>query len=279
VGPVGKCALFVALCATACRLPLPEIDPGACPEGYVHVPPATEVGVEAGFCVAKYEMKQGAGELPLAEAGGLPWVSLTQPAAVAACERLGPGYALISNPEWIALAREIERTDANWYSGRLNRGHSEKPEEALEAGGDDDPCHGLPASCDEATWHFTRRTHRLRSGAVVWDLAGNVHEWVDWWLTEDRAGPLGLQWQELNTSTPTEAMPAASFRSEDEALRKDDGIGAYWPHEEPQCGAATRGGAWDYGSLAGIYTLTFNMWPDSQKDFVGFRCVWRDGTR
>ncbi len=154
-----------------------------CPDGFVGVPELDDYATSS-FCVAKYEMKS-----PVASvAAGLPQVSINRDAAIAECASLGAGYDLISNDEWQAMARNIEGVESNWtgLSGlfalpppELLRGHSDgDPNGPLAASTDDDPCAGTLAVCDGTQWAQQRRTHTLSNREVIWDVSGNVSEWV-----------------------------------------------------------------------------------------------------
>ena len=81
----------------------------------------------------------------------LPWGSLTQPEAKTACTNLKfingvtNKYDLISNPEWMTVAYEIENLAVNWSdnqvgSGMLNQGNSQiSPSSPLAVTNPNDP--------------------------------------------------------------------------------------------------------------------------------------------
>ncbi|MEY5059663.1 MAG: hypothetical protein RJA51_1410, partial [Actinomycetota bacterium] len=64
--------------------------------------------------------------------------------------------------------------------GSMNRGHSDNsPANSLAADPNDaNPCFGTGQNCSDSTWNTQRRTHVLSNGQVIWDVAGNVWEWV-----------------------------------------------------------------------------------------------------
>jgi formylglycine-generating enzyme required for sulfatase activity len=165
------------------------------------VGPNTDVLVSDAFCVSKYEMKilgdnngnqaYSAAFVADSRSSGTPWVNINRDQTITECQALG--YDLISNAQWQAVAREIELAQTagvylNWSSGStsganaLNRGHSDSgPGNSLAASLDSDPCFGTgQVSCANNTnADFTqKRTHALASGEVIWDVAGNVYEWV-----------------------------------------------------------------------------------------------------
>ena len=88
-----------------------------CPPGYVLVPADRTLGTEV-FCVAAYEMKRG-NAYAVSRASGLPWANIDALAAYEECGELRDpdsgldeytgDFALISNDEWMAVARNIEK--------------------------------------------------------------------------------------------------------------------------------------------------------------------------
>ncbi len=232
------------------------------PANFVLVTADPSVGTHQDFYVAKYEMKivgRDDGDVEYDEAheaesraSGIPWQWVNQVQAKAECEALGEGFALLTNEEWMTIARSIEANPLNWSDqqahpsgatdAQLNVGHTcrvgtlgsqcrmdQFPHsgEGLPASVDDDEgCYGyFPISGeDEAPildangWNAYRRTFYLADGAVIWDFSGNVWEWVDWYvpLAEDRAFPDGEitdDFVEINLCEATDAMPDESFKS------------------------------------------------------------------
>jgi hypothetical protein len=145
-----------------------------CPSNYAAVPANPSLGVTNGFCVAQFEMKNVA-SVATSQAAGGPWVSVNQTNAKTACTSLGTGYDLISNPEWLTIAYEIEKTASNWSSGvvgtgMLNRGHSDSsPNSALAVTDTNDPYTETGNNSGQAAgsgWE-QKRTHTLSNGQVV----------------------------------------------------------------------------------------------------------------
>lgn len=146
-----------------------------CPEGFIPVPGNhlyNTMSEKGGFCVAKYEMKMdytgdGIGNLvldfPDCNSGSLtvntwgydncpdghivstpqgsPLVKVTHEETIFACESIGG--SLITNNEWMTIARNIELVSENWSENKIGRGfinigHSDNdPPKALEASLDD----------------------------------------------------------------------------------------------------------------------------------------------
>ena len=156
-----------------------------CPANFVGVPSLTDYTTNS-FCVMKYEAKNDGSGNAISQAGSTPWRSITRNGSITECTDLGAKYDLITNDEWQSIARNIERVKSNWKngtvgdSGGLSTGHSDSsPAVYLPADSDDNnACHQTGQTCNSSDWDSQRRTHTLSNGEVVWDLAGNVAEWV-----------------------------------------------------------------------------------------------------
>ena len=165
-----------------------------CPENFVAVPALTDY-TEKSFCVMKHEAKNAGADttgdatddIPVSKAAGTPWVDINWNNSLQKCEDLGAtSYDLISNDEWQSIARNIENVASNWSTGvvgnegGLNQGHSDNtPSNPLMASSDDNKaCENTGQTCSSSTWDSQRRTHTLSNGEVIWDMSGNVDEWI-----------------------------------------------------------------------------------------------------
>ncbi len=246
-----------------------------CPAGYVQVP-ALAGYTTTDFCVAKYEMKNNSGAQ--SEAAGSPWVSVDRPTAISACTALGAGYDMISNAQWQTIARNIADTAGNWstgtaYDGELSRGHSDNsPASALVANIDDaQGCDGTGQTCSNVVWDNQRRTHTLSNGQVVWDIGGNVWEWVkdDNSVSQGADGyistfNLGDSRQNNFGNDQFCASPSATPYC---------GFGHGWMNYS--AGAVCRGGDWNYGTITGVFAAVLNVGPSATDTTLGFRCVYQ----
>jgi len=264
----------------------------ACPDGYVQVACNADVDTTANFCVAKYEMKCAADATGAActgaavsQAANKPWVNISQTAAISQCSSLGANYHLITNPESMTIARNIETTASNWStgtvgSGNLSRGWSASVADDGYANTAVAPSTGASClyntaadSCGLTGTHLYKRTHTISNGEVIWDFSGNVSEWNDWNVVTDKASPQSA-YIDINTvAVPTATMTAATFQSTNNTLTAiTNAIGKYFPGLDGAGGAALRGGNESDGSNAGVFALILLFVPSSPDPTIGFRC-------
>ena len=241
---------------------------GSCPEGYVLVAGNPDYSTPApsdNFCVMKYAASNGGNGAAVARQGMTPWVNINRSSAATACAANGPGYHLITNAEWMTIARDIEANPVNWNrgegpvgTGTLSRGNSNS-NAASATSTDDNPYSGTGITNGDWT---NKRTHTLSTDEVIWDMAGNVWQWVSDPLT--RVGQ--SQWQEMSI------LPDANDRllfGPSGAFTSIHGIGQIVPGS---AGAVLRGGAWGDGASAGVFAAYLNDSATDSDDYVGFRC-------
>ena len=106
----------------------------SCPTGWVLVPGNSSFGTED-FCVMKYEAKLDATtKNPVSVAAGAPWVNISWYEAKNACKRVGAH--LITDPEWMTIARNIEALAINDMDDdagvQLATGHSDNSPAATQ---------------------------------------------------------------------------------------------------------------------------------------------------
>ena len=116
-------------------------DRGSCPTGYILVPGSAAFGTND-FCIMKYEAKKDGSKNPVSEAAGTPWVSVDWYEARAACQRAGAH--LVTNAQWMTVARNIESTTINDMDAdaalQLATGHSDNsPANSLASTAGADP--------------------------------------------------------------------------------------------------------------------------------------------
>lgn len=252
----------------------------SCPTGYVGVPAMVPYTYRY-FCVSKYEMKKDPdGNTPVAAPAGDLWVSVTRANARIACQGLGVNYDLISNEQWQSIVRNIASVASNWSSGTvasgaLNNGHTDNtPNTQLDAVADDnDACSGTGQTCSSTVWDAQRRTHKLSNGNVIWDLGGNLAEWV----TNDNT---------VNYTTDTFISQITSgdrkqiaYGAATETICGTPAVGPYCGMGKGlfsggDIGSMSRGGTYSVGTDAGIFTTDTRDQPANYWTDTGFRCVY-----
>ncbi|MDD2796868.1 MAG: prepilin-type N-terminal cleavage/methylation domain-containing protein [Candidatus Pacebacteria bacterium] len=264
-------------------------------------------------CVMKYEAKgkNSSGTVDDGHAGlnpasyeavsvaeGRPWVGnatagdanrLEWQYAKDACEAIGAH--LITNAEWMAIARDIESVDSNWdKSGAkdiLNRGNSNKSQSYV-ASTDNNPYTGTAGD-----W-INKRTHTLSNGQVIWDIAGNVWEWVDEIRTTSEldsyfknvSGVSNNAWHEYklaNLFNNATKLPYSMAGFLGAYNGEDNGVGKIYIRYTASADnsnkgdtarhAFLRGGHWNYGANAGVFALDLSYSPSYSNGHIGFRCA------
>jgi len=299
--------------------------PLSCPEGYVPVPGNHLYGTmneRGGFCVSKYEMKMdangdGKGNLvadyPDCNTGSLtyntysyelcptpgtlvstpegsPIARISQTEAIAACAAVG-GH-LITNDEWMTIARNIEQVPSNWSTGVVGEGYLPRGNSSSS---------GAMEGFDELSG-TTKRTLTLTNGEVIWDLAGNVWQWTSdtiqrkdqpdgfnnaddsnfttgfdyfdyskgggeaQYISSDNLGNTTLEYKDLFLLTSNNYNAA------------DNGVGRIYTYSDFGDTSTTvysflRGGGWGSGTNAGVLGLRLNFTPGGRGSVVGLRCV------
>ncbi len=270
----------------------------SCPNNYIAVPGNATVGATADFCVMKYEAKNDGSGNAISQAETTPWDSISQADAKTECTDLNTlngvqeKYDLISNAEWMAIARNIENVGTNWTGGSVGSG-------CLMRGnvGGTSACTGGNSGYDGPNPDFgTSRSDNgtaqlvLSNGQVIWDFSGNMWEWVDWTLggslstsmmqadkpyVSGDAGPVDA-WRELNAIDVFSSLaPTTSLLPTNPTYGDAQGVGSYWSGISGGAGTALRGGSWNQPTIAGIFFLWVGDPNPSPFNAVGFRCVYR----
>ena len=262
-----------------------------CPANFVGVP-SLEGYTTHSFCVMKYEAKNDGSGGAISQAAGTPWVNISRNESITECTDLGGNgkYDLITNDEWQSIARNIELVGSNWKNGSvgdtegLSTGHSDGVPGGPQAASSDDnnACHETSDPCDGSTWHSQRRTHTLSNGEVVWDMAGNVNEWVKDTNTVNYGSNLSIS-QITDTTHPTPgSLSGGTTTTERKAkghfgpsgdytnLNSDPwgGFGYGWLNGNAD--GVVRGGT---VNLGGVFTVAW-VSVSSKVHARGFRCVY-----
>ena len=120
------------------------------------------------------------------------------------------------------------------------------------------------------------RTQVLPNGQIIWDIAGNVAEWVDEIANADD-GPISSTpasgWLEYPNIVKYNNM--SFVRPSGYNWTSANGIGQVYTDYD--AGAAlrgfARGGSWQDGAKAGVFALDLSHSPNEAGDSIGFRCA------
>jgi prepilin-type N-terminal cleavage/methylation domain-containing protein len=251
-----------------------------CPTGYIKVP-GNSLYKTKDFCVMKYEAKAGSATVAATtQAIGLPQINISQSNSITSCSLNGAGYGLMSNAEWMTIARNIEAQASNWTggavgSGVLWRGHTDNnPSSALAASTDNDPYSGT----NDSSPSIERRTYTLSNGEVIWDLSGNVWEWLsDTIQGQDKpntnSGGLWQEWRDINNYGALSYDLTSPSNSE---WNSSQNMGQYYAGSLTGGPFAFRRGVnWDDTSNSGIFSLRLTDSTSFTNIYYGFRCVLR----
>ena len=230
------------------------------------------------FCVMQYEAKKdGTTGLPVSTAAGTPWVSISWYSAKGACQ--SAGAHLITPGEWTTIARNIEAQSSNDIDGaagiQLATGHTDNsPANALASDGSD-PYYGTGDSSGGAytaggAGSSQKRTHDLSNSNVIWDLAGNVWEWVDM-QCDTTAWYNSGAWVDWTNANLTDWEKLVSGPSG--SLIGTNGAGRYYGCSTTG-NALLRGGDWGDTSDAGVFAANLNDAPSNVNGDFGFRCSY-----
>lgn len=254
--------------------PNPPILPEACPTGFIQAP--------GNFCVMKYEAKEGTDGKPVSQADLTPWTGTYAEDAKEACQSLGPKYDLISNEEWMIIAQDAEVQDANWTggvkgSGCLFRGNNGQPA-PWNPCGYGDGAGGIHFGDRSAYESSSRAKMVLSNGEEIWDMAGNVSEWIDWTKGGDfDLSPLtcsqtSRELKDIAVDEPACSLSTSEYMPSDITLTSAQGAGKFLGGAG---GYTRRGGASWSGDSAGIYALNLERGSANNDGDNGFRCVYR----
>ena len=243
------------------------------------------------FCVMKFEAKNN-GSAPSSLPDGAPWVSMSQANAQAACESLGPGYSLISNPQWLTMASEVAANKANWSggavgAGALPKGHTDDSPSSACPGSLNDleafverTCTSLAAGEGEDNEPDQRRTFTLSSGANVWDISGNVWERTTLISRTGKPTPAAIREYEFSELTDgsnlkvSQLIPTNAVKTWwDDSWGSRQSIGKYQGGFAGNGDALGRGGHWNKPNTGGVFYTSLYSAPEDAVVYTGFRCV------
>ncbi|MBT7082306.1 MAG: hypothetical protein HN929_12725, partial [Chloroflexi bacterium] len=210
-------------------------------------------------------------------ANGGPLVHITQPQAIAACT--GDNH-LITNAEWMTIARNAEAQTANWVDGTVGSLVSASGGMFRGNVGNLDSVGYNGADPESGTGRDTKAKLTLSNGAEIWDLSGNVYEFNSDTITEedqpDVSGQSGWAWRELTALTSYGSLSYDLVRPAGTSYNADYGVGRIYHNSESASATERvfrRGGSWADTSGAGAFALSLYGSTGSQYNLFGFRCA------
>lgn len=227
-----------------------------CPEDMVYVSASG-----GGYCLDRYEASPGKlcpnqdvksefqtrdniGEVactPVSKKGQLPWVQVSLHEAIALCARVGKHLA----------------TPEEWYRGAIGTPDFSDDENGCELG-------RTGATRDAKTG--------AHSGCVstygVYDLVGNVWEWVDANVSDGKYAGRDLPSEGYVTEADVAGVAGATGATPSDAFGGD-----YWFVNKEGLRGVFRGGFYAMEEKAGIYSVNATMPPSFVGNAVGFRCA------
>jgi len=274
----------------------PQAVTKTCPYGFIVVPGSSTYGT-SDFCVMKYEAKQvGTTTTPISQAAGTPWVSISQTTAITNSQNVASctGCHLITEAEWMTIAQNVLSVASNWRDNVVGTASS-STNYIYSGHNDNNPANALAASSNDNDGYFgtsnttgnQRRTLTLTNGEVIWDLSGNVYDWtagtVQTPIVQPGVTSAGYAWREWTAITnagtlPISISPASTGLAGASMWNTTNGVGSiYSSSDEVGLRGFIRGGAWSYGSNAGVLSLALSNAPSYTGTYIGFRVAASSG--
>lgn len=257
-----------------------------CGAGWVLVPGDSRFDTP-NFCVMKYEAKNVNGQA-ISQAAGTPWVNISQNDAVTVSAAACPTCHLISEAEWMTLAANVLSVPSNWSGGAVGSGYiynghvNGNPSSALAASNNDaDGLNGITGGTGSGAQYNNRRTLTLSNGEIIWDLAGNVHEWTNATIGAGQQPGVSTDstyvWKEWSNSSmlwnglPNLSRPSA-ISSQAATWTSSQGIGELFSNYTDSIPRVfARGGDYGDGGYGGVLELYTGSAPTSTASWIGFR--------
>jgi formylglycine-generating enzyme required for sulfatase activity len=286
----------------------PSLDCSTIPYGdWILVPGNPTLGT-SDFCVMKYEAKATTSSLPnlfdsinmycgdgtdgggnncltdgsvnvTSKAASKPLTQVYQTEARQLCANLGANYQLITDAQWVTIARNAENVSSNWADntigsqvasgGGLKRGN---------VGIDDSASYNATSDpTDRSLDTNSKAMFTLQNGETIWDISGNVWEWTNDTFNTNAESALGQgtsNWYEWTAISGHDSLEPFSS-----SLDANYGVGRVHVDVDDAYPSGTvhgflRGGDWDDGAIAGAFALYLHNGPSFSGTRFGFRCTY-----
>lgn len=255
-----------------------------CPASFIVVPGSATYGT-SDFCTMKYAASQSSATVPIAQAGSMPWVGISQTSAIAYSPNVAgcTGCHLITEPEFMTIAQNVLSVATNWSSGTVGNGF------IYSGHNDDAPTNALATDSNDANGYAgtgnsspsnQRRTLTLTNGEVIWDLSGNVWQWTSGTSTTGQPGITGesgyawKQWTDVTVpgTLAINPSPTGTNLAGASPWNSFNGVGMLLSYSgETAMHGFRRGGNWYDGGGAGVLMLYLGSVPSDMNTGVGFR--------
>ena len=202
-------------------------------------------------------------------ATGYPWVFITQADARTASS--AAGCSLITENQWLSIAHQTLGLAGNWRDGVIGSTEASGggfyrglyspglPRSQPAAGGD--------AGSTPAATSITYRVKVLPNHAQIWDIGGNVLQWVD--LTTSASAYTGTaisgSWFETNSGALTNINIKTAYTNA-------HGVGAIYINMTTDHCGFMRGLSYSF-SEAGAFGLYLGLPSTNTNHDIGFRCT------
>jgi len=215
-----------------------------------------------------------------ATAKGYPIAYVTHNEAKSYCQSINAH--LITNNEWMTIARNVGQIDENWTGGSVGSGCLFNGNSENTTCGYDGP------DPDSGNYRNNRASLTLSNGEEIYDLAGNLHEFVkrdsDDTLTStseqpDTASLTGsFGWREFTDISDWDGFTSQMVELSDTSWGVSKGVGGIYHCDG--CSGLTadriflRGGNFKNGLAAGAAALVIYWDVEDWGYNAGFRCVY-----
>jgi len=205
---------------------------------------------------------------------GSPIAGVTHNEAKAICQSLGAH--LITNQEWMTIARNAEQVPQNWSGGSVGSG-------CLFRGnvGANDSCGYNGADPEKGINRNSKAKLILSNGSEIWDIAGNVWEHVQKDINDTLVnnlptdgGAAGWRWIEHTAITGYGDLSYNEIRPSNSSWNSTQGMGRVYTYNGAYASRVLlRSGFWGSGTSAGAFILDLSWGAGIQSSDVGFRCA------